>query len=406
MSKVNRRKFGAQSLSADEAVGARDSRPPAAVATFAFACGLAAASIDDAQPLIGVIGPELHLPPVLAGLIVALTQVADRAGLLLLVPLADVVETRRLILWLMVGLGVALLLVSCARSALPFLGACFCVGLLAAAAQILVPFASHLVPEPQRGRVVGQVMAGLLGGILLSRPIASFVAGTLGWRIVFAGRPPPSSRPSSSCGGCSRRARPRPGKLPGGAALPPRTSQADPGAAASRHLPGADVCWVLPVLDRGPASVGAGRFVLPRGRRLVCIGGRGGILSAPRAPAGWLADRGHSYVGTGCAIGLVALTFALSAWAGARHVVAVLVVAALLLDGAVQACQVFSLRIIYMLAPEARGRMNGLYISLFFAAGALASGLSAAVYETLGFGVVCLLGAGCAVLALCYFATE
>jgi MFS family permease len=157
------------------------------VATFAFACGLAVASIYYAQPLIGFIAPELRLAPALAGLLMTLTQAGYGAGLLLLVPLSDVFENRRLALALLSGLALALLAVSRAPSAPVFLAATFLVGALAAAAQILVPFVSHLAPEERRGRVVGQVMAGLLAGIMLARPVASFTAGRLGWRAVFAG---------------------------------------------------------------------------------------------------------------------------------------------------------------------------------------------------------------------------
>ncbi len=61
----------------------------------------------------------------------------------------------------------------------------FVVGVFAAATQILVPFASHLAPEATRGKVVGNVMSGLLGGIMLARPFSSYVAATFGWRAVF-----------------------------------------------------------------------------------------------------------------------------------------------------------------------------------------------------------------------------
>src|SRR4030088_1657243 len=155
------------------------------VATFAAACGLAVASIYYAQPLIGVIAPDLGLPPGFAGLIVTLTQLGYGAGLLFLVPLSDVLENRRLVVCALAAVVFGLLGIALSDSAVTFLVATFIVGVSSVAAQILVPLASHLAPEASRGKVVGSVMSGLLGGIMLARPFASYVAATLGWRAVF-----------------------------------------------------------------------------------------------------------------------------------------------------------------------------------------------------------------------------
>ena len=53
------------------------------------------------------------------------------------------------------------------------------------AAQILVPFAAHLAPEGQQGKMVSTVMSGLLIGVLISRVVAGLVSQVLGWRAVF-----------------------------------------------------------------------------------------------------------------------------------------------------------------------------------------------------------------------------
>src|SRR3984893_1438951 len=155
------------------------------VATFAAACGLAVASIYYAQPLVGVIAPDLGLPPGLAGLIVALTQLGYGAGLLFLVPLSDVLENRRLVIRALSAVTLGLLAIALSSSAVTLLAASFVVGVFSVATQILVPFASHLAPEISRGKVVGTVMSGLLGGVMLARPFSSYIAATLGWRAVF-----------------------------------------------------------------------------------------------------------------------------------------------------------------------------------------------------------------------------
>ena len=153
---------------------------------FGAACGLSVANIYYAQPLLGPIAETLDLHAGLAGLIMTLTQLGYGLGLLLLVPLADVVENRRLIACALVGAVVGLAGITLSDSAATFLAASFVVGAGAVAAQVLVPFASHLAPEATRGKVVGNIMAGLLAGIMLARPFSSIVAAALGWRAVFA----------------------------------------------------------------------------------------------------------------------------------------------------------------------------------------------------------------------------
>src|SRR5437899_1877389 len=141
--------------------------------------------VPSAQQLIGPIAATLQLHAGLAGLIMTLTQLGYGTGLLLLVPLADVVENRRLITFAMAGAVIGLVGITLSGSAATFLAASFLVGTCAVAAQVLVPLASHLVPEATRGKVVGNIMAGLLAGIMLARPFSSMVAAAFGWRAVF-----------------------------------------------------------------------------------------------------------------------------------------------------------------------------------------------------------------------------
>jgi MFS family permease len=96
----------------------------------------------------------------------------------------------------------------------------------------------------------------------------------------------------------------------------------------------------------------------------------------------------------------------LAAEARLIHSLWLLVLAAVILDAAVQACQVLSLRTIYMLSPELRGRLNGLFIAFAFLCGAAGSGLAAALYTSRGWTTVAALGALCAAAALAQFGTE
>lgn len=149
------------------------------------ACGAIVANLYYAQPLVGPIAASLGLAPDAAGVIVTLTQVGYGLGLLLIVPLADLTENRRLIV-AVVGLSaVALAGAALSGNAVAFLAASLTIGLCSVSAQVLVPFAAHLAPEESRGRVVGNVMSGLLLGIMLARPFASFLADFASWHAVF-----------------------------------------------------------------------------------------------------------------------------------------------------------------------------------------------------------------------------
>jgi len=102
----------------------------------------------------------------------------------------------------------------------------------------------------------------------------------------------------------------------------------------------------------------------------------------------------------------VCIAFLLAAWAVERRSVLVLAIAGLLLDAAVQMCQVLSLRSIFMLAPELRSRLNGLYMAWVFGCGAVASGAAVAVYQLGGWNALTWLGTAFAATGLLYYFTE
>lgn len=152
---------------------------------LAAACGLIVANLYYAQTLVGPISVSTGLSSTAAGLIVTLTQIGYVVGLLFIVPLSDIVENRRLtIITLMVAVG-ALLVAAFAANASLFLTASLFIGTGSVVAQILVPYATYLASEEQRGRVVGNVMSGLLLGIMFARPVASFITSIWGWQAVF-----------------------------------------------------------------------------------------------------------------------------------------------------------------------------------------------------------------------------
>lgn len=152
---------------------------------MAFACGAMAANLYYAQTLISEIGPEIGLSKGLAGVVVTLTQLGYGVGLFLLVPLGDLYENRRLALIMTGGTFFSTLGIAVSRGPIAFLAASLITGICATGAQILLPLASHFTPPERQGRIIGQIMTGLLAGIMLARPLASFMTGMFGWRSVY-----------------------------------------------------------------------------------------------------------------------------------------------------------------------------------------------------------------------------
>ena len=360
---------------------------------LALACGLCVANLYYAQPLIGPIAEALALPTRLAGVIMTLTQLGYAAGLLLLVPLSDAVENRRLVVTLLGGLVFGLVGVAVSTSATTFLLASLVVGLCAVTAQILLPFASMLAPEANRGRLLGTIMAGLLAGIMLARPFSSMVASLLGWRAVFAisaalvvvltlllWRALPQRRPQGASSYWRTMA-----TLP---ALVRDTPLLRRRAFYQGMLFGSfQVFWTaVPLLLTQ-------RFGFDQqGIALFALAGAAGALTARWA--GNLADRGHTRFATGALMWVTLAGFAIAALAAPWHSVVVLIAGALLIDGAVQMSQILSIRSIYMLAPEQRGRLNGLYMTFVFLCAALASGLAPAAVHVAGLDGTVRVGRG------------
>lgn len=163
-----------------------DGLSSALVFLLALGAGLAAASIYYSQPLLGVLGTDLQTSAAAVGWVPTLTQLGYALGILLLAPLGDRYDRRRVIAIKASLLGAALLLSALSPTLGVLLVASLALGLVATLAQDIVPAAATLAPEARRGRVVGTVMTGLLLGILLSRVVSGFVAEHFGWRTVFA----------------------------------------------------------------------------------------------------------------------------------------------------------------------------------------------------------------------------
>lgn len=372
---------------------------------LATACGLIVANVYYCQPLIGLIAPDVGLRASAASLIVTVTQLGYCAGLVFLVPVGDLADNRKLILSTLCVAIAALSLAAGARSTAALLAASLLIGSGSVVVQMLVPIAAHLATDATRGRMVGNVMSGLLVGIMLSRPAAGFIADAFGWRSVFAGsaavmvvlglilmRRLPDRRPAAELeywqliGSLWNLLRDT-------AVLRRRALyQAALFAAFSLY-------WTaVPIVLAGPD------FRLSQtGIALFSLAGVAGALAAP--VAGRLADRGHTRIATGAALASVALAFPLSR-IGNSHSLPMLLAGGILLDLGVQANLVLGQRAIYAIGAHLRSRLNGIFMAIFFVGGALGSSVASVAVERGGWTAVSWIGFALPAAALAFYAGE
>ncbi|TCM86639.1 putative MFS family arabinose efflux permease [Paenibacillus sp. BK033] len=375
---------------------------------LATACGIIAANLYYAQPLVGLISSSIGLSAGSAGLIVTLTQIGYVVGLLFIVPMGDIVENRKLVFTALLLTAVALATAAMAKQPFLFLAATLVIGLGSVAAQVLVPFASYLASDASRGRVVGNVMSGLLLGIMLARPLSSLVADLLGWHAIFAisaavivilaivlakvlpvRKPTAATSYTALLGSMWRLLRTTP--------ILRRRAFYHATLFAAFSL-----FWTtVPQLLAGPKFHFSQTAIA-----LYALVGVAGAVAAPLA--GRLADRGWTRPATAIALitVIVSVLLPLLIQTGSPLGVAVLVIAAILLDAGVSANLVLSQRSIFSLGADIRSRLNGLFMAIFFFGGAIGSAAGGWAYAAGGWSAALWLGIAFPILALLYFATE
>ena len=368
------------------------------VLLLAVACGVTVANLYYAQPLLHAIAGAFRISEASAGLLVTVTQVAYAAGLVLIVPLGDLVDRRRLVVGLLIvsGLGMA------AAAAAPGIGVlALALGVAATTSvvvQILLPFASILAPEEVRGRVVGTVMSGLLVGILLARTVSGFLADALGWRAPFV----VAALLMAALALALARALPR---------VPPTATLAYPAllrsigvlivrervlrermAYGALGLAGFTVVWtaIAFLLAGGPYDYS---------ERTIGLFGLAGLVGALGAQGmGRAHDRGRGRLATGGVLLAILLSWGLLL-AGGTSVLA-LIAGLALIDFGVQGQMVLSQGAIYDLGAENASRVTTAYMTSCFAGGAIGSAAAAAAWSLGGWTAVCVTGAAFAALAL------
>ncbi|MDQ0390892.1 MFS transporter [Labrys monachus] len=367
-----------------------------ALLAMSVAGGIAVANIYYNQPMLGIIEAEFPQQSVTA-LIPTATQLGYALGLFLLLPLGDLVHRRRLIVGQFIVLAGALALAAMAPTAALLVGASLVVGAASTVAQQIVPFAAALARPEQRGATIGTVMAGVLSGILFSRTLAGFVGESAGWRAMFW-----IGVPLALAGAALM-----------SAALPhhrPTSRMRYHAAIASlAHL------WLNHPALRTATLVQSALFASftsfwtilalylngPQFHLGAEIAGLFGIVGAVGIFAAPLAGRIADHRGPHFVI-LLGIALTIIAWAVflASPSIMALVLGVIVLDFGIQSALVSNQHIIYALDPDARSRLNTIFMTGMFLGGAAGSAVATTAWDLGAWPAVCGVGIVLALVAL------
>lgn len=154
-------------------------------ALFAIASGLAVGNLYWAQPLLAAITDSFGIATSRGGLLITATQIGYAAGILLLLPLGDILRRRRLIFVLILCSSAALVACAAAPSFAILAAALSGLGVVTISGQIILPLTGDLSEPEERGHLVGIVSSGIVTGILFSRFVSGIVAAAGGWRMIY-----------------------------------------------------------------------------------------------------------------------------------------------------------------------------------------------------------------------------
>ncbi len=369
---------------------------------FAVAAGAAVGNLYWAQPLLDLIARDLGTSTATAGWLVTATQIGYAVGILLIVPLGDVLDRRRLVPVMMLSSAAALAACAVAPSVATLLVAITAVGLTTVAGQILTPLAGDLAGDTERGHVVGTVASGILTGILVSRTISGLVADAAGWRAIFG----LAAIAAVAFAALMHRVIPP---------LAPKARMAYPaligsvGTVAARER---TVRWTLVLGATGFATftlfwtsltflLSAPPFRYPVSViGLFGLAGLAGAIAAQRA--GRLHDRGWSIPATGIAWAVALAAFVVAGLGGRS--VAVILIVVVVLDVAIQALGILNQTRVFAVSHEARSRLNTALVTGNFIGGAIGSGAAVVLWSAGGWTAVTVAGAVLSGFALAVWA--
>ncbi|MCZ3380253.1 MFS transporter [Rhizobium sp. AG207R] len=375
----------------------------ATIFLFAVASGLAVANAYFAHPLLDVMADDLKLSRTAAGLIVGATQLGYGLGLILLVPLGDLVDRRKLIIVQLLLSVAALISVGFSSNAAMLLASMAAVGFLAVVTQALVAYAASLAHPTERGHIVGMVTSGIVLGILLARSVAGTLTDFSGWRTVYI----VSAVLTLVITLLLWRVLPRQEK--------PRRGLSYVGLIRSLGTllieePVLRIRAVIAMLIFANITTLLAPLVLPLTAPpyslshtevgLFGLAGAAGALGAVRA--GRWADRGHGQRTTGIALALM-----LVAWLPISMLdrsILWLILGVLVIDFGLQAVHVTNQGMIYRVRPDAQNRLTAAYMVFYSIGSAAGSSTATIIYAHAGWPGVCLSGIAISLATLLFWA--
>jgi len=368
------------------------------VGVMAAASGVCVANIYYCQPLLSEIGHSLGVSDRAIGYLPMWTQAGTALGMFTFIPLGDMFPRRKLIVIMSLFSGLTVAMMAVAPTLALVNAAGFATGLTGIVMHLILPFAAKLAPPERRGHVVGTVLSGLLLGILLARLVSGFVGDLLGWRAMYWIAAGAMFMIAAVLRYSLPHDRPEPGLRYGELARSiVRLALTQPLLREAAILGGLlfgafSSFWVTLVFFLGTPPYHYG----PRVAGSFGLVGAVGVLFAPWA--GRLSDRkGPAFTVT------LAILVSLGSYVVfdvAGYGVWGLVAGVILLDLGVQAGHVANQTRIYALVPEARSRLNTVYMVTYFLGGALGSALAAWGWAHSGWNGVCAAGAAQLLVAL------
>ncbi|PWI58389.1 MFS transporter [Sulfoacidibacillus thermotolerans] len=345
---------------------------------LALGAAISVANIYYCQPLLALMGQTFHETSTQMGFVATVTQFGYAAGLLFLTPLGDIWSKRSLIVILSFTTAITLFALSQAQTITWLEVASFLTGMWTIVPQVIIPLAVDLADEKTRGQVVGTVMGGLLLGILAARTFSGAIGQWFGWRTVYL----IATGLMIALGVIMYFALPQltaTAKLTYGKLMRSiaQLFLQQPILRQSSMIGGSlfgafSVLWTVLAFRLSQSPYHYGSAIVG----LFGLVGIGGALIAPIA--GRIADRrGPSFmIGVGIFITFASYVMMLLG----DGVLLLLIFGVLLLDFGVQASQISNQARIYALVPEARSRVNSIYMVSYFLGGTLGSFLAAISY--------------------------
>lgn len=354
-----------------------------------IATGLIVANLYYNQPLLVLMAKSYHVSISKIEEVATVTQLGYAAGMLFLAPLADMIRRRRLIMLCLSLAIVALLGAAMAPSVNILILASFLVGVFSLVPQLLVPMTAHLAKPAERGRKIGFVMSGLLIGILLSRTLSGIVGKYFGWEAMFyiaAGVMViiwlmlffmlPEVEPEYK------------GKYASLMNSMITLIKEEP-ALRIASLRGALCFACFMAFWTSLAALMHDNF--GKGSDITGLFGLFGAAGALAAGVmGRLSDKMDAYKLSTFTLLLIIISFVIFIFSGYSFIG--LVIGVIVLDMGVQATHISNQSLIYSLKPEARNRINTVYMVTYFIGGSLGTYMTSFAWDYYKWSGVCVVG--------------